>query len=558
MTGWQKSLWLAVSPRQRHLIIFSSLLLAVAWIDGTRPFHRDWSTVYFLPLCYVGWYLSGRLGYSLLITLFATVFVAPLLVNPAFFVNWTRAIDRFVGVIIGIALFEMLRRVRKLNDQLEAANQHLESRVAARTLELQRANEALQDEIAERRQAQLQQHETQQQLLQSQKMEVVGRFAGGIAHDFNNMLTVILGYACLLLDQSTLNDEQQKSLQAIKNAGERAADLTRQLLIFSRHNVVQSKVVQLNDLIRDTEKMLRPLVPESIDLTVNLCPNLPKVDIDPAQFSQVLVNLVVNARDAMPTGGRLTIRTGAQPCPGDSFTDERRPNAYVVMEVADTGYGMTPEIRERIFEPFFTTKSAGKGVGLGLSIVDGIVRQSQGRIEITTFHNQGTNVRILLPPTSKAESSSAISQASLGDARGETILLVEDEDPLRKLAVFALRNAGYNVTEASNGMDACEKAEQLPAGIDLLLTDVVMPGMSGRQLCDRLQDSHPEMKVLFVSGYNEDAIVNFGVAHETAHFLAKPFSPRDLAQKVRQVLNSDKGPALRSDAAVSQRRERAA
>jgi signal transduction histidine kinase/CheY-like chemotaxis protein len=560
MAGWQKSLRTAVSPRQRQIAVFSALLLAVAWIDGTRPFHRDWSTVYFVPLCYVGWHLTGRLGYSLLTILFVTVFAAPLCVNPAFFANGTRAIDRFVGVIIGIALYEMLRRIRGLNDQLEAANQHLESRVAARTLELQRANAALQAEIVERRQAQLQQHETQQQLLQSQKMEVVGRFAGGIAHDFNNMLTVILGYACLLLDQIPPDGEQKKSLLAIKHAGERAANLTRQLLVFSRHNVVQTKVVQLNDLIRETENMLRPLIPESIDLVVDLCPNPPLVDIDPAQFSQVLVNLAVNARDAMPTGGRLMIRTGA-PSSLDSCApsaEESHRAGYVVMEVADTGCGMTPEIRARIFEPFFTTKSAGKGVGLGLSIVDGIVRQSQGKIEVRSIPGQGTNVRILLPPTTKTETSSILSQASLGDARGETILLVEDEDPLRKLAVYALRNAGYQVTEACNGSEACEKAEQLTGGIDLLLTDVVMPGMSGRQLSDRLQSSHPEMKVLYVSGYNEDAIVAFGVVHETVHFLTKPFSPRELAQKVRHVLNSDKGLAAHSETSVLQQHHRAA
>lgn len=540
MISWCREFWTAIPPRPRHIAAFSTLVLIAAWIDAIRPFNRDLSILYFLPLCYAGWYLQGRYRYFLYSILAIAILLAPLVLNPTFFVTGSspRILNRIVGMLVGLMLLEVLHRLRVLTDQLEAANKSLESRVASRTLELQCANEALQAEIVERRHAQSQQMEMQQQLLQSQKMEVVGQFAGGIAHDFNNMLTVIVGHASLLLDQAPRGSEQQDSLEAIKNAGARAADLTRQLLVFSRHNVIQSRVVQLNELIRDTEKMLRPLIPENIDFEVRLSPQLSAVAIDPAQFSQVLVNLVINARDAMPAGGRLVIRTCMQRHHGALGDSEkaREREQYVLMEVMDTGCGMAAEVRERIFEPFFTTKSAGKGVGLGLSIVAGIVKQSRGLLDVSSIPGEGTRFQVFLPPSATAVTA-CTDEAQPAERPGdETILLVEDEVQLRRLAVSVLRHAGYRVVEASNGADACEKSRLFAGEIDLLLTDVVMPGMSGRQVFDQIKDSQPGMKVIYMSGYNDDAVLALGVMQETVHFLAKPFTPSVLIQKVGRVL----------------------
>ncbi len=544
-------LWVAEirrSLQQGRLGSFLALLLVVAGMDGLRPFKFDWSMLYFLPACYLGWSTQGRFRNSLFFLMTAVVFLAPLPLDPYFITDESRVFNRVFGVGVGFVLVQVLRRVRELMNRMEAANQTLELRVAERTHELQCANIALQAEIAERKQAQIRQHETQRQLLQSQKMEVVGQFAGGIAHDFNNMLTVILGYTSLLQDRHPEDEGQTNILTTINNAGQRAADLTRQLLVFSRHRVVQSTAVQLNGLIRDTERMLRPLIPESIDLIIDLSPNLPLVDIDPAQFSQVLINLAVNARDSMPTGGTLTIRTLSRPAcshPAD-FAEESQGERCVLMEFIDTGCGMTPEIRERIFEPFFTTKSAGRGVGLGLSIVDGIVSQSHGRVTVCSTPGQGTRFQVSLPATSKAWKSSSTQAAAPGESRGELILLVEDEDQLRKLAGHVLQKAGYHVVDACNSADARAKAEVLGQRIDLLLTDVVMPGMSGRQLCDWLRPKHQNMRVLYMSGYNDDAILAFGVEHEAVHFLAKPFSPGDLVLKVGQVLQHADTVALAS------------
>jgi len=383
--------------------------------------------------------------------------------------------------------------------------------------------------------------ESQDRLRQSQKMAAIGQLAGGVAHDFNNLLTVITGHAELLLASLPREAPLRDSLAQIGSASSRAAALTRQLLAFSRKQSSEPSIVDLNHLISDTQKMLRRLIGEDIALETSLAPDLSPVKVDPSQLDQVVLNLAVNARDAMPNGGRLTIKTSnveldretAKSCP------DVPAGRYVVLVVNDTGCGMGAEVRARIFEPFFTTKGIGKGTGLGLAVVHGIVKQSGGHIAVHSEPGAGTSFEIYFP-TARGRSVRTSPVRQTRGARGfETVLFVEDEDALRRLGSVSLESYGYSVLTAANGDEALRLAEGNGRKVDLLLTDVVMPGMSGCELAMALRNRRPDLRVLFLSGYTEDTIMHRGVV-AGATFLSKPFSPAALATKVRQVLDQSR------------------
>jgi PAS domain S-box-containing protein len=381
----------------------------------------------------------------------------------------------------------------------------------------------------------------EEQLRQAQKMEAVGRLAGGIAHDFNNLLTAITGYSDLTLRQLPEESALRRSVEEIKKAGERAAGLTRQLLAFSRKQVLQPVVLDLNEVVRETEKMLRRLIGEDVELRAALEPGLGSVRADPGQVEQVLMNLAVNARDAMPRGGKLTIGT-ENVYLDEGYADYHvsvAPGRYVMLAVSDTGTGMDDGTLSRIFEPFFTTKDQGKGTGLGLSTVYGIVKQSGGYIWVYSEVGQGTTFKIYLPRLDAgAEGYRQTPEPAEGLGGTETILLAEDDKMVRAMTRLILSDHGYRVLAAANGAAALSICERTEEPIHLLLTDVVMPGMSGRELADRLARLRPEMKVLFMSGYTDDAIIHHGVLDEGVNFLQKPFAPDALTRKVREVLGS--------------------
>jgi two-component system cell cycle sensor histidine kinase/response regulator CckA len=403
-----------------------------------------------------------------------------------------------------------------------------------------RAELVLSNDITKRKQTEEALRRSEEQLRQAQKMEAVGKLAGGIAHDFNNLVTVINGHTALSMRRLGQDDPLYHKLEIIKQAGERAASLTRQLLAFSRKQILQPKVLDLNHVVFETNQILQRLIGEDIDLLIGLMPDLGKVKADPGQIEQVLMNVSVNARDAMPKGGKLTIETA------NVYIDEGyasrhlsiRPGRYVMLAVSDTGCGMDAQTQQRIFEPFFTTKEVGKGTGLGLSTVYGIVRQSGGSIWVYSELGRGTTFKIYLPcvdsPTEEFKVSSAETKAQLGT---ETVLLVEDEEMVREMTREILQESGYRVIEAKHGHEALLVAEQYNGPIHLMLSDVVMPQMSGRELAEQLSPLRREMKVLYMSGYTDDAIVHHGVLDEGMAFIEKPFTPNALARKLREVLN---------------------
>jgi len=404
-----------------------------------------------------------------------------------------------------------------------------------------RAKLVLISDITRRKQTEEALRVSEEQLRQSQKMEAVGKLAGGVAHDFNNLITVINGHTDLSLRRLKQDDVLYRKLETIREAGERAASLTRQLLAFSRKQILQPKVLDLNQVIVETNKMLQRLIGEDIDLLIGLTPDLGKVKADPGQIEQVLMNLSVNARDAMPKGGKLTIET-ANVYLDDGYASRHlsvSPGHYVMLAVSDTGCGMEAETQARIFEPFFTTKEVGKGTGLGLSTVYGIVRQSGGNIWVYSELEQGTTFKIYLPcvesPTEQFKTGIAETNAPAGT---ETVLLVEDEEMVRDMTREILLESGYQVLEAKHGHDALRVAEQYRGPIHLMLSDVVMPRMSGRELAEKLLPLRSEMKVLYMSGYTDDAIVHHGVLDEGMAFIEKPFTPKALALKLHEVLNA--------------------
>lgn len=379
----------------------------------------------------------------------------------------------------------------------------------------------------------------QDQLLQSQKMEAVGQLAGGIAHDFNNLLTVILAYSDLLQITLSTSEPVRSQVLAIHEAGQRASELTQQLLAFSRRNVLTPKVIDLNETVREAERMLRRLIGEHILLRVQPAESPQLVEVDPAQVLQVLMNLSINSRDAMPRGGELVITTGHFTC--DHANALEHPDLpqgnYVQLLVSDSGHGMTPAVLDRIFEPFFTTKEVGMGTGLGLSVAHGIIKQSGGFIEVESQPGIGTTFRIYLPPAGPAIPLAPLSPRKTHLAGTESILVVEDDYTVRRLAIYVLQAAGYSVISAADGQEALSLLEQQEIPVDLLVTDVVMPNLGGRELAESLQSVFPDLKVLYISGYPDDAILRQGMRGEQVSMLLKPFAPQALITKVREVLD---------------------
>jgi PAS domain S-box-containing protein len=385
------------------------------------------------------------------------------------------------------------------------------------------------------------QRRLQTQLVQSQKMEAVGRLAGGIAHDFNNLLTVITTSCDLLLEDLAATDPKREDVDQVRKAADGAAALTRQLLAFSRQQVLTPQIVNLGDVVYGVEKMLRRVIGEDVDLVTVLGSDVGAVKADVGQLEQVLMNLAVNARDAMPTGGKLTIETAnVEHDPDYAREQEAAPvSRFVMLAVSDTGTGMDEATKARIFEPFFTTKEVGKGTGLGLATVYGIVRQSGGFIWVYSEPGLGTTFKIYLPQVDAVAAGSAARATPTTSHRGtETVLLVEDAAAVRAVIHEALARQGYTVLDAPNGAEALRIAAGHPGPIHLLLTDVVMPGLSGRQLSDQLAQIRPETKVLYTSGYTDDAIVRHGVLESGIAYLQKPFSVDGLARKVREVLDA--------------------
>jgi PAS domain S-box-containing protein len=391
----------------------------------------------------------------------------------------------------------------------------------------------------------------EQQLLQAQKMEAVGRLAGGVAHDFNNLLTSIQGHADFLLEDLGPVDPLREDAEEILRSSERAAALTRQLLAFSRKQVLQPRVVDPRDVLGGMERLLRRLIGEDVELRLTMPDSVGAVWADVGQLEQVILNLAVNARDAMPTGGRLTLETRDDICPADLPLPEGHGDAgCVLFEISDTGEGIAPDVASKIFEPFFTTKDAGKGTGLGLSTVYGIVEQSGGRITVESQPGAGTTFRIWLPRI-EAGTDQPVAQAPPPlEGGGETVLLVEDEDGVRSLARRTLTRLGYEVLEARNGGEALLVCERHEARIDLLLTDVVMPRMSGPELVERLRQVRGDFRVLYMSGYTDDWIANHGMAGAHGRLLEKPFTPEMLGRRVRETLDASrhKGRAWRRPA----------
>ncbi|HEX2881570.1 MAG TPA: ATP-binding protein, partial [Polyangiaceae bacterium] len=421
---------------------------------------------------------------------------------------------------------------KRADELLRASHQQLQRDVVERTLALGR--EADQRRLAE--QALLR---TEEQLRHAQKMEAVGKLAGGVAHDFNNLLSIVLSYCDLILQDAGAEERIQHIAREIRAAGVRAADLTRQLLAFSRQQVLQSRIVDLNEVLDSMRRILEPLLGEDVELVIRLKPGLQSVKADPTQLEQVIMNLAVNARDAMPTGGTLVIETT------EANLDERfvaqhlgaTIGPHVVLSVQDSGVGMDRQTLSRIFEPFFTTKERSKGTGLGLSTVFGIVKQSGGFTSVWSEPGHGAIFKIYLPAVRGTSiRPSDPSRQSAQPCGAETILLVEDEERVREVAATMLRRHGYTVIEASRPSEAISLATSEAPSIHLLLTDVVMPEMGGRLLAEKLSQLVPNLPVLFMSGYTDDAIVRHGVQESRVAFLQKPFTQDSLLRAVHQVL----------------------
>lgn len=377
------------------------------------------------------------------------------------------------------------------------------------------------------------------QMRQAQKMEAIGRLAGGVAHDFNNLLTVISGYSDLLLAENNLQPSDRMALQEVRKAAERGSSLTCQLLAFSRRQALAPRIVHLNELVTNMEKMLQRLIGEDVELMTVGGPDLGDVKIDPGQLEQVIMNIVVNARDAMPGGGKITVETS-----NSELTEQYaathidvKPGAYIMLAISDTGTGMSTEIRSHVFEPFFTTKEAGKGTGLGLATAYGIVKQSGGSIAIYSELGKGTTVRIYLPRADTCAGAELPEQQAKAAGGTETILLVEDEARVRRLIREILAMRGYSVLETAGGDEALRVATDHSGPIHLVLADVVMPEMSGPDLAKLILAARPEARALFVSGYTDEAIVHHGILPSDAMFLPKPFLPDALLRKIREVLD---------------------
>jgi two-component system cell cycle sensor histidine kinase/response regulator CckA len=407
-----------------------------------------------------------------------------------------------------------------------------------------RAELVLAHDITERHRLETALLASEEQLRQSQKLEAIGQLAGGVAHDFNNLLTAINGYSALALRRVGDNHPISSYLEEIKKAGDRAANLTRQLLAFGRKQLLQPLAINLNDIVGDMIKLLKRLIGEDVQLVTRPGTGLKQIKADPGQLEQVLVNLVVNARDAMPRGGTVTIETANMTLDGAYASAHVgvTPGEYVMLAISDTGTGMDQDTRLRVFEPFFTTKEKGKGTGLGLSTVYGIIKQSGGNVWVYSELGKGTTFKVYLPQAEDDVNARQESKADVAMRRGsETVLLVEDEDMVRNLTSELLEESGYVVLSASGGQEALNFGKKHNDRIDLLITDVVMPKISGKEVAEQLKKIHPETKVLFMSGYTDEAIVHHGIVDSHIAFIQKPFSENALTRKVREVLDSENG-----------------
>lgn len=432
-----------------------------------------------------------------------------------------------------------LIRVQK---ELQHLNKSLEAQVLERTATVTTSNAELQAKIASLKQSEEGNQKLQSQLVQAQKMESIGRLAGGVAHDFNNILTAVSGYSHFLLNALSPEDPNRSDVEEIKMAGERAAALTRQLLAFSRQQVLQPKVLDLNALVHDIEMMLRRIIGEDMDLHSQLAEDLGRISADPGQVEQVLLNLVVNARDAMPKGGKITIETANVELNEDYCRAHlgARPGPHVMLAVSDTGTGMDAETLSRLFEPFFTTKEQGKGTGLGLATVYGIVKQSGGSVFVYSEPGQGSVFKVHLPRVQKKAVGPAAAVApttGVSHQGSETVLLVEDDEMVRKFVLRLLSQNGYTMLEARNPEEAFRICERHADQIHLLLTDIVMPGMRGDDMAKRLCTQRPDMKVILMSGYTEAGLIRHDFLGSDAVFIQKPLDPALLTSKVREMLD---------------------
>jgi signal transduction histidine kinase/ActR/RegA family two-component response regulator len=432
--------------------------------------------------------------------------------SPVFGANGelTYIIHRVEDVTEFIRLKQFGSEQEKLSQELRTRAEHMESEVYLRAKQLEEANR--------------------------KRLEAVGRLAGGVAHDFNNLLSVILGYAQLAKERSDGQQLLSNNLQQIEQAARNAATLTRQLLAFTRQQVLEPKVLNLNSVVERVDPLIQRLIGEDIDFRVKLEPRLGRVKADPGQIEQVIMNLALNARDAMPEGGKLTIETSNEEL-DDAMSPQPDGRACVVLSVSDSGIGIDQATQERIFEPFFTTKGRGKGTGLGLATVYGIVKQSGGHISVHSEVGTGTTFKIYLPATCEALTPPTPIDGRAQMAGSETILLVEDQPALRELMQTILERQGYRVLSAESPTQALEKAKSNGGAIHLLVTDVIMPGMNGRLLAEELRSRRPQMKVLFISGYTDDMVLQHGQLEGGMGFLSKPFSPETLGHKVREVLD---------------------
>jgi PAS domain S-box-containing protein len=430
-----------------------------------------------------------------------------------------------------------LTEQNRIQQDLQRARDELEQKVHERTLELAAINQALSKQIAEH-------DRTAEQLRQSQKMEAIGQLAGGIAHDFNNLLNVIIGYASLVERWPASDPRLRDNAQHIIDAAETAASLTRQLLAFSRKQVLQPEVLELNEIVQAVGTLLRRLIGEDIELEIKPSAGVGSIRVDRGQFEQVIINLAVNARDAMPSGGKLTIETSTVESVAENGNgDSSATREYVAMRVTDTGKGMRPEVQAHIFEPFFTTKEQGKGTGLGLATVYGIVTQSNGRIAVRSAPGVGTTFTILLPQVEKQPSCTLLQQSKMLPLPGsETVLLVEDQRELRILLREVLRSHGYAVLEAASGTEAIAVARDRD-DVDLLITDIVMPGMRGWELAQKLFSLHSNLKVLYISGHTDTDLINEGALLSGGIFLEKPFRPELLLSRVDEILRPSGNPS---------------
>jgi signal transduction histidine kinase len=399
---------------------------------------------------------------------------------------------------------------------------------------------AVVEDITGQKRAEEERRHLERQLLQAQKMESVGRLAGGVAHDFNNHLTVINGYCAMLLDEMGPGDPLREPVDEILLAGQRAAALTRQLLAFSRKQVAEPRVVSLNDLVADARKMLSRLIGDDVEIVTHLDAELGSVVADSSQMNQVLMNLAINARDAMPDGGRIVMETTNIDIDSGYAAQHAgvEPGPYVLLSITDTGAGMTQEVVQHIFDPFFTTKEIGAGTGLGLSTVYGIVKQAGGWIWVYSEPGKGSTFKVYLPRAGAAPEPLTEPVLAAETLRGtETVLVVEDQPEVRKLTLAMLESQGYRLLQAASGSEALSLSERYPEPIHLLITDVVMPGMTGRELATRLVALRPSLKTLYTSGYTAHAIAHEGLLDAAVAYLPKPFSPAQLAAKVREVLS---------------------